>query len=290
MLQTVVKNFRWYVLAALAGVCVLIWYAVFFGGGKGLLAVTFFDVGQGDSLFIQAPNGNQVLIDGGPDRSVLSKLARAMPFWDHSLDLVILTHPHSDHVAGLLEVLKQYTVGAVMESGANYPTPEYGEWHRLLHDKHIPVTIARAGEHVLLSPDAELDIFTPFSSFVGKSLQNVHDAMVVSRLVYASSSALLTGDAERALEYQLLFSGAPLKSDVLKIGHHGSKTSTSQDFLTAVAPKSAVISVGAKNRYGHPNQQTLDTLARFGVPVLRTDLDGDIKFVSDGAEFRKVPK
>lgn len=268
--------------------CAFVWHAVLFGGEKGALTITFFDVGQGDSIFIEAPNGNRILIDGGPDRSVLGKLTSVMPFWDHSIDLVILTHPHADHVTGLVEALKRYDVGAVLESDPKYSTPEYLEWHRLLSDRHVPVTIARAGQRVALSPFAELDILAPLASFVGVSLQNVHDAMVVSRLVYGSSSALFAGDAERSLEYRLLFSGAPLKSDVLKVGHHGSKTSTSEDFVSAVAPSFAVISVGAKNRYGHPNQQTLDTLTRFGVPTFRTDLDGDVKFVSDGRVFRKM--
>jgi competence protein ComEC len=228
------------------------------------------------------------LIDGGPSNAVLAKLGEVMPLWDRSIDLIVLTHPHADHVTGLVEVLKRYDVGMVLESNVNYSTPEYREWHTLLEQKHIPVVIARAGQKIHLSSKTELDILTPFESFVGKSPSNVHDAMVVTRLVYASSSVLLTGDAEKPIEYRLLLSGADIKSDILKVGHHGSKTSTTEDFVRAVAPHSAVISVGRKNRYGHPTQQTLDTLAKFNIPIFRTDQDSDVEFVSDGRKFEKV--
>ncbi len=276
-------------MALLAIITGVVWYAVFTLENGRDLRMVVFDVGQGDSIFIEAPNGNQVLIDGGPSNAVLGKLGGAMPFWDRSIDLVVLTHPHADHIMGLVEVLKRYDVGMVIESGVNYSTAEYRAWRTLLEQKHIPIMIARAGQKAHLASDIKLTILTPFESFVEKSPSNVHDAMVVSKLVYASSSALLTGDAEKYLEYRLLLSGADLKADILKVGHHGSKTSTTEDFVTAVAPKYAVISVGRKNRYGHPIQQTLDTLAKFNIKIFRTDQDGDVEFVSDGSRFEKVP-
>ncbi len=277
-----------YFIVLLALVAGFIWYAIFTLEAQDELRLTVFDIGQGDSIFIEAPNGNQVLIDGGPSSAVLGKLGSVMPFWDRSIDLVVLTHPHADHVAGLVEVLKRYDVGMVLESDANYSTAEYAEWHRLLKEKQIPVIIARAGQKIHLSPKTELGILTPLESFVGKSPNNVHDAMVVSKLVYGSSSALLMGDAEKQVEYRLLLSGAKLKSDILKVGHHGSKTSTTQDFVRAVSPRYAVISVGRKNRYGHPTQQTLNTLAKFNIPIFRTDQGGDVEFVSDGKRFERI--
>jgi len=265
-----------------------IWYAIFKLEAQQQLRLTVFNIGQGDSIFIEAPNGNQVLIDGGPSGAVLGKLGGVMPLWDRSIDLIVLTHPHADHVVGLVEVLKRYDVGMVLESGVNYSTVEYREWRALLKQKHIPVMIARAGQKMRLAKNIELDIFTPFDSFIEKSPSNAHDAMVVSKLIYASSSILLTGDAEKQIEYRLILSGADLKSDVLKVGHHGSKTSTTEDFVRAVSPGYAVISVGKKNRYGHPYQQTLDTLAKFNIKTFRTDLDGDVEFVSDGRKFERV--
>ncbi|MBI3420708.1 MAG: MBL fold metallo-hydrolase [Candidatus Sungbacteria bacterium] len=265
-----------------------IWYAVFFLETHRGFRVIFFDVGQGDGIFIQTDSGAQILIDGGPSNAMLGKLGRVMPFWDRTLDLIILTHPHMDHVTGLVEVLKRYDTAMVLESGTNYSTPEYGEWQRLLKDKKIPIYIARAGQRARLSSHSILNILTPFDAFAGVSLKNAHDATVVSRLTYGSTTVLLTGDAEKSLEYRLVFSGANIKSDILKVGHHGSKTSTTESFLAAVAPRYAVISSGRKNRYGHPHQTVLDRLKQFGVTILRTDQEGNIEFVSSGKEFRRI--
>lgn len=263
----------------------LIWYAVFYFESHQNLLVTFFDVGQGDAIFIEVPNGNQILVDGGPNAQVLSKLGQRMPFWDRSLDLVILTHPHADHLDGLLEVLKRYNVSTVIETGVRHSIPEYSEWQQLLKEKNVNVVIAKRGQRIQLSDSAYLDILTPFEGFEGKSPKNIHDSMVVSKLFYGSTTALLMGDAERPLEYQLVFEGTNLKVDILKVGHHGSKTSSSEEFLKAVSPRYAVISVGKKNRYGHPHQEVVDRLNSLGIKIFRTDVDGDITLVGDGAAF-----
>lgn len=277
-----------FLLTCLAAGAALIWYAVFYIEAHRNLVMTVFDVGQGDSVFIEMPNGNHILIDGGPDEAVLAKLGATLPFWDRTIDLIILTHPHADHVTGLISVLKRYQVGMILESGVNYATPEYDEWRLVEKEKNVPVVIAIRGQRVHLSKTAYLDILTPFQSFIGSSPKNVHDAMVVAKLHDGAATALLMGDAEKPLEYQLLFSGDDLASDVLKVGHHGSKTSTTQDFLTAVSPKIAVISVGRKNRYGHPAQEVVDRIAAFGAVLLRTDRDGDARFASDGRIFSEV--
>jgi competence protein ComEC len=225
------------------------------------------------------------LIDGGPDNSVLAKLGEVMPFWDRSIDLIVVSHPHADHLDGLLEVVKRYDVGAVIESGVSHSIPEYVEWHNVLREKNIPVVIAKSGQQIAVGGGVVMDVLLPFENFEGVAPKNIHDATVVTRLVYASTSVLLTGDAEEKLEYQLLYSGVLIDSDILKVGHHGSKTSTSEEFLKAVSPDTAVISVGKKNRYGHPKQEVLDRLAAFGSRVFRTDLDGDILLQSDGVRF-----
>jgi len=277
------KYGHWYFLGLVALAAYTVWQAVFWAEAhRGRVFIHVFDVGQGDAIFIEAPNGNQVLIDGGPDASLLAKLGADLPFWDRSLDLIVLTHPHADHLDGLVEVLTRYEVGLVLESGVSHSIPEYEEWHKLLEAKGVNVVIAKSGQTVGLSQAASLDVLTPFESFVGKSSKNIHDATVALKLVYASTTALLMGDAERPLERQLIGAGTNLDVDVLKVGHHGSKTSTSEEFLRATTPRLAVISVGRKNRYGHPYQEVLDRLERFGVTVLRTDQDGDITIVSDG--------
>ena len=266
----------------------LIWSAVFYFEAHQNLLVTFFDVGQGDSTFIEAPNGSQVLIDGGPGNEVLAKLGKELPFWDRSLDLLVLTHAHADHVGGLLEVLKRYSVGAVLESGEAYSTPEYQEWHRLIKEKNIPVLIAQRGQVVYIGKEIKLDVLSPFENYNSISLKNPHDANVSTRLVFGKTSALLMGDAEKSTEYRLMEeNSAELKSDVLKVGHHGSKTSSSEEFLKAVSPQWAVIQVGRNNRYGHPTQEVLDRLTATRAKIFRTDLDRDISFTSNGYFFIK---
>lgn len=279
------KNFKLLFLAILGTAAVLIWYAVFYFESHRYPVITFFDVGQGDAIFIEMPNGNQVLVDGGPSDVILSKLGRTLPFWDRSINLLVLTHPHADHLDGMLEVLRRYKIDVVLGSGVNHSIPEYEEWRKLLKALGIKVVVARAGQRVRLSSEIYLDILTPLEDFENKSLKNVHDAVVISKLVNASSTILFMGDAEKSLEYQLLFSGIDVDVDLLKVGHHGSKTSTSEEFLKQVSPELALISAGRKNRYGHPAQEVIDRLRSFGTTIFRTDEDRDIKFVSDGRHF-----
>ncbi|MDP3778643.1 MAG: MBL fold metallo-hydrolase [bacterium] len=268
-------------------VCVVIWYAVYTLEAGRNLAVRFFDIGQGDGIFIELPNHVQVLIDGGPSNAILSKLGDAMPFWDRTIDLVVLTHPHADHVDGLIDVMKRYDVGMVIESGVSYATPDYNEWNRLLKEKHIPVVYARRGQRVRLSEKGILDILSPLREVAGKRFANVHDSMVVSRLAYGSKSMLFMGDGEKPIEYRLISDGESLVSDVLKIGHHGSKTSTIKEFLDAVRPSMAVISVGRKNKYGHPYEEVVDRILAASIRLFRTDTDGDVVLMSDGEHIWK---
>lgn len=285
-IKVAVRRFSLFILLL---VVVLVWYAVFYFEAHQNLLVTFFDIGQGDSIFIEAPNGNQILIDGGPGDAVLAKLGKALPFWDRSFDLLVLTHAHVDHVGGLLEVLKRYHIGAVLESGEEYSTPEYHEWHKLIKEKNIPVIFARRGQIIYIGKEIKLNVLSPFENYNGVSLKNPHEANVSTKLIFGKTSVLLMGDAEKPIEYRLLEEKpAELKSDILKVGHHGSKTSSVEEFLQAVSPKIAVIQVGRKNRYGHPTQEVLDRLSSLGIKILRTDLDGDIKFESDGSLYSLV--
>ncbi len=287
-MEKIQKNIKTIFLLVLGAGVVIIWYAVFYFQARQNLLVNFFDIGQGDAIFIEAPDGNQILIDGGPSDRILAKLGRELPFWDHSLDLLILTHSHADHVTGLLEVLKRYDIGMVLESGSEYGTPEYKEWQGLLEKKKVPVFIVSAGEKVQVGAGVWLDVLSPWENYVGVSLKNPHDANVSTKLYYGSTTILFMGDAEKSTEFRLLFeSPQVLKSDVLKVGHHGSKTSSSQEFLAVIRPQIAVIQVGRKNRYGHPVQEVLDRLAAVGAKILRNDLDGDVVLESDGVSIRR---
>jgi len=276
------KKIKYLFLGALVFGAVFAWYAVIAETRKGL-EVSFLDIGQGDAIFIQAPNGNQVLIDGGPpSKAVLRELSKAMPFYDKSIDVVILTHSHLDHYGGLNGVLAKYKINLEMDSGTKNRDSGFAEFENLLEEKDAARVYAKKGMKVNLGGGAYLDILLPV---VNDENLSPHDGMLVARLVYGENSFLLTGDMEDNLENFLLASGAITKSDVLKVGHHGSRTSTSEKFLGNVDPVFAVISAGAKNKYGHPHKEVLDRLNQFDVPVLRTDKNGTIKFFSDGEKI-----
>ncbi|OGZ33332.1 MAG: hypothetical protein A2174_00615 [Candidatus Portnoybacteria bacterium RBG_13_41_18] len=261
----------------------MVWTAVFARGQSGSLEVHFFDIGQGKAIFIETPDGNQVLIDGGPDNSVLAKLSQAMPFYDRDIDLLILTHPDSDHLNGLVEVLKRYAVGKIIESGIIDSSAEYQAWHELIKEKNIPVVGALAGQKIKIGDDFVLEILYPNRSLSGQNFSNTNDSSIVSRLDYGQNSFLFTGDTEEKAENYLVGSGVNINADILDVSHHGSKNATGEEFLGAVSPDAAVIQVGASNRYGHPAPETLDRLE--GIQVFRTDLCRDINIFSDGQKY-----
>lgn len=271
-------------LVLLCGIAGITWYSVFYFERHQELLVSFLDVGQGDAIFIEAPGGAQILIDGGPSDAILEKLGRRMPFWDRSIDLVVATHPHSDHITGLIGVMNRYRVGAVIDSGESYTTPEFLAWSALLEEKHVPVYHAMAGQKISFGKGKKIQ-FTILYPREGDSRdhKNVHDANVVSLLSYGSTTFLFMGDAERPTERALLENNKDiLNADVLKVGHHGSKTSSGEAFLFAVSPRVAVIEVGRKNRYGHPTKEVLNRLEKIGIPVFRTDSDGDVTIRTSG--------
>lgn len=287
-MRSIRKYGRWYILGAFALVAGCIWSAVFWAQAhQGLLLLSILDVGQGDAIFIEAPDGGQVLIDGGPDNTVLARLGEIMPFWDRAIDAVILTHPHADHLDGLVAVLDRYQVGVVVESGVNHSIAEYELWRRKVKERGIGRIVAVRGGVLHLGGGVRIDILAPDRPYDAESVRNIHEAAVVLRITFANSTALLMADAEAPRERELLASGIDIRSEVLKVGHHGSKTSTLEVFLRAVHPRLSAISVGARNRYGHPTQEVLDRLEAAGVRTFRTDRDGTITFASDGRNFSR---
>ncbi len=269
-----------YLLTALFLVTVAIWYAVFFESRGGILMVAFLDVGQGDAIFIEAPNGNQVLIDGGAGRAVLRELSRVMPFYDRSIDVVLGTHTDKDHVGGLPAVFENFSVEFYIDPGLPDDSGFYQELLRDVAKEPAEKIIARRGMRINLGEGAELNILFPDRDVSGF---DANDASVIARLVYGDTAFLFTGDSPKKIEnYVVSLYGDALRSDVLKAGHHGSKTSTSAAFLSAVSPDIAVVSAGEDNRYGHPHKEVTDAFAAAGVSVSRTDKDGTIIFKSDG--------
>lgn len=272
-------------IAAMAGIGVLflatvfVWKEVLQPRGA---AVTFFDVGQGDAAFVVTSQGYQVLIDGGPDDTVLSKIDKYMPFWDKTIDLVILSHPAQDHVAGLIGVLKKYKVKHVLWNGIRKDTAVYGAWITALDQEQkegARVHIARAGQRIVIHEQGcaqFFDVVYPKESLQGKLYEDDNDSSVVVRFESCARSVLFTGDLTSWGEKEMLAQEAFIDADVLKAGHHGSKTSSTSEFVNAVSPDIAVISSGKGNSYGHPHERTLATFLRFGIDVLRTDTQGDI--------------
>jgi competence protein ComEC len=259
------------------------------------LTVVVLDVGQGDSILIRSPAGRNVLIDAGgelgAERSgwdvgrmrVVPALRRAGV---RRLDVVILSHPHEDHVGGLPAVTENIPVGLVLDPGVPHPSPSYARFLKAVEARRIPYRLARAGLRVDLGGGVLLTILYPPEPAPAIDGDPVHAGMAVARLDYGRAAALLTGDLEAPGERFLLDFAAPVDAQVLKVGHHGSRTSTSPEFVARVRPQIAVISAGADNAFGHPHLVTLETLAAAGVTVYRTDLDGAITMTSDGAGWR----
>jgi competence protein ComEC len=250
----------------------------------GNLQVIFFDVGQGDSIFIETPQGHQILIDGGPSKKILEKLAMELPFWDRTLDLVILSHPEKDHLEGLNYVLRRYKVENILWTGVLRETNVFREWQEALEKEKANEVIAKAEEEIKAG-NVKIFILYPFQSLAGKEYKNSNDTSIVANLVFGENSFLFTGDATKKTEQQLLAKKLDIDSDVLKVGHHGSKTSTSKEFLKEVSPEIAVISCGRNNRYGHPHKEVLQNLRNFGIKILNTCQKGDIKIVSNGNDL-----
>lgn len=268
-------------------------------GGARELIVAFLDIGQGDAIFIQAPNGNQVLVDGGPTAKVLSQIGGLMPWYDKTLDMIVITNPDKDHIAGFVDVLRRYDVEYLLEPGTENKSLVNAEVHELAAAKNVKTLTARRGMEIVLDPSAGV-LLTVLFPDRDVSQEEPNDGSIVMRLTYGETEVMLTGDAPSSVEKYLLSlhksslasgTSSPdlgLESDILKIGHHGSKTSTAQEFVSAVRPQYAVISSGKENKYGHPSPETLDTLSQFPLEVLRTDTLSTIVFHSDGKNLSWV--
>lgn len=265
------------------------WREVFALQQKQYLMVNFLDVGQGDSAFIETPQGHQIIIDGGPTSAVLGKIAKLLPFWDRTIDLIILSHPERDHMSGLLDVLKIYKADYILWSGVKKISPEYEEWLDVLEKQKqlgAKIIIAQAEQKIIMG-NVFMENFYPFEGLEEKEVKSsANDTSLVNGLFYGKSSFLFTGDIGFPAENLLIdsYELANFGFDVLKVAHHGSKYSTSDLFLEAVKPQVAIIEVG-KNSYGHPTPEVLQGLEKFGINVLRTDELGDIIILSDGEKI-----
>lgn len=250
------------------------------------LEVDFLDIGQGDAILIKTPHGQNVLIDGGPDNKIIKRLGENLSWWDKTIDLMIVSHPHDDHINGQIDAIKRYKVKRILYTGVVHNSPSYIEWLELVRDKKIPITIIDRPQIIKLSNDCWLDILYPGESVLGKEVENLNNSSMVIKLVYGKTKFLFTGDAEAEAEQEMLKGSVDLSANVLKAGHHGSDTSSSQEFLEAVNPETAVIQVGKGNDFGHPSRRVVKRLERLDVKILRNDLEGTIKIFSDGDKIK----
>ncbi|HKP53075.1 MAG TPA: MBL fold metallo-hydrolase [Chloroflexia bacterium] len=253
----------------------------------GRLHLWVFDVGQGDAIMLKTPRGHTALIDGGPGATpLLNSVGSHLPFWQHDLDLLVLTHPHQDHLMGFAELVERYQVERVVQTVFTATSGVQAEWLRELKRLGIPVSHPTRGQSITFEGEPELALHvlsptTPDAHQEGAS-GDVNNTSVVLKLVYGEHSVLLEGDAQVEAERDMSLSlQTGLESDVLKVGHHGSDTSSSPQFLSLVKPKVAIISVAAANRYGHPSPQTLDNLQSTGARIYRTDQDGTVEIIAD---------
>ena len=241
--------------------------------------VAVLDVGQGDAILLQS-GAQQALIDGGQGRVVLERLAEELPWFDRTIEVIMVTHPQRDHVEGLLHVLERYDVSLVLLPEAVHSSQLQEAWLDMLLEKKIPYRFARAGQRLALG-ELQLSILSPLQSeaALAATAADINNASIVARADWDDVSFLLMGDAEARVERLLVDSWSPsvLAADVLKVGHHGSKSSTTAELLAAVQPRLAVVSAGAENRFGHPHAEVLNRLAN--TSLWRTDSGGTVRFV-----------
>jgi beta-lactamase superfamily II metal-dependent hydrolase len=249
------------------------------------LTMSFIDVGQGDSILVILPNTKTLLIDGGERQSSGKVLSTLQEYGLSYIDVIVATHPHADHIGGLVDVINNVNVGQVLDSGQVHTTQTFEDLLDAIYNKQIPLRSVSEGESVDLDPTVKIDVLNPPASIPDGSNNEAefNDNSVALKLTYGNFSTLLTGDVEERNEARMVFKNATiLDADVLKAGHHGSRTSSSLAFLNAVTPDVVIISLGAGNSYGHPHQEALDRISAFGTQYLhRTDIDGTITLISD---------
>lgn len=261
-------------------------YAIYLNKKPHEMTVAFLDIGQGDSIYIEAPNGAQMLVDGGRSTRVLTELSKVMPFGDKSIDVVIGTHPDADHIGGLVDVLSNYSVGQVIESGGTSHSQIYESLENKIATQKIPRILGRAGMRIVLDGKDGVYFDILYPNVADVSNMETNDGSIVGKLTYGATSVMLTADSPIEKEMYLINKNPRvLDVDLLKLGHHGSRTSSSREYLKATSPSVAIISAGENNSYGHPHKETLDKLLSLKIPYLATYINGTIFCHSDAIKI-----
>ena len=271
-------------LAPVVLVAALLWTAAA-SLPDGRLHVIVADVGQGDAIVVVSPGGRHIVVDGGLEpTNAVRVLGSRLPFWDRSVELAVLTHPHSDHVTGLTEVLRRYRVDHILEREVEYDSPAYAEWRGAVSNEGAKVTQAQSGQVIAFDDGLRLQVLGPPERLRSGTSSDVDNASVVLRLEYGEVRFLLTGDIFIEAERLLVTEGAPIDSDVLKVPHHGSRTSSSGAFLARVSPAAAVISVDTEDRFVHPHPEVASALTHLVGEdrLFLTGERGTVEFITDG--------
>lgn len=251
--------------------------------GDSLLHVYYLDVGQGDGALVRTPENSYILIDGGPGQEILQLIGGVMPFYERTIDIMILSHPHADHVDGLIEVLRRFDVRAVYFTGIRYGYPGYDTFMNLIAEEGAEIYFVRSGADFSFG-NIVIDNLYPFGNIQGREFSNINNSSIVLRIIYGGTIFYFGGDAEVEVEEELIKSGLDLHADVFKASHHGSRTANSSGLLDLVDPDYSVISCGEGNKFAHPHQETISELIKRGVKTFRTDIVGSFEFVSDGTK------
>jgi len=246
------------------------------------LMVHFLDVGQADSILIQTPDGKNMLIDAGNRDDGDFVVGYLKKNKVKKIDVVIGTHPHEDHIGAMAQVIRSFDVDKIYLPNTINNTKTFEDMLLAIKGKGLKINRAKGGMEIPFSNDAKVMVLAPN----GEKYEDLNNYSVVVKITYKNNSFLFAGDAEKTSEEEMIKKGYDLHADVLKIGHHGSTSSTSQEFLKRVSPKYAVIMVGANNDYGHPHKKTLDLLKKNDIKIYRTDINGTIVMVSDGSSIK----
>lgn len=245
------------------------------------LSVSFLNVGQGDSALIQKDDF-QILIDGGPNNSLLPEIGQIMPPLDHKIDLIILSHPHADHISGLNAILDRYEIGEIYFTGVIFSSAQYISFLDKIKNKQIPLIVPSLNASKSFAQSGSINFLWPGDRFSSKSEDNLNNTSLVTRICYFSSCVLFMGDLEKDGQAEMLaqYAGKEdlLKSDIIKIPHHGSNNALLPALYELVRPQYAVIEVGKDNQFGHPHQTVIDYLKEKSIQAFRTDQDGVIRF------------
>jgi len=274
---------KWLIFV-IGGVLILSLFLIYYFFSEKNLKIIFLNVGQGDAILIRTIKGENILIDGGPNKNIIFKLDSYIPFYERKIDLMILTHPDPDHLNGLVEVLKRYPTRKVFYNGVKDNDLTYSEFLKIIEEKKIEKEVVWLGKNFEFK-NGKIEIFYPFENLSGLEFKNDNDSSIVFKLTYGKIRILFTGDATKKIEEKLIENNLDLEAEILKVAHHGSKDSTSLNFLEKVKPIYAIISVG-ENKFGHPSLRVLKNLEKIKTKVLRTDQLDDIIFETNGVDLK----